>query len=49
VSARKSLDELVLMGDLPSLAKAFTLSMLKAILSGRGDEIVDRARANLRR
>jgi pyruvate dehydrogenase (quinone) len=31
------------------MAKGFTLYMLKAILSGRGDEIVDLARANLRR
>jgi pyruvate dehydrogenase (quinone) len=30
-------------------AKGFTLYMLKAILSGRGDEIVDLARRNLRR
>jgi pyruvate dehydrogenase (quinone) len=31
------------------MAKGFTLYMLKAILSGRGDEIVDLARTNLRR
>jgi pyruvate dehydrogenase (quinone) len=31
------------------MAKGFTLYMLKAILSGRGDEIVELARANLRR
>jgi hypothetical protein len=29
--------------------KGFTLYMLKAILSGRGDEIVELARTNLRR
>jgi pyruvate dehydrogenase (quinone) len=31
------------------MAKGFTLYMLKAILSGRGDEIVELARTNLRR
>ena len=31
------------------MAKGFSLYMLKAILSGRGDEIVDLARTNLRR
>jgi pyruvate dehydrogenase (quinone) len=31
------------------MAKGFTLYMMKAILSGRGDEIVDLARTNLRR
>jgi pyruvate dehydrogenase (quinone) len=31
------------------MAKGFTLYMLRAILSGRGDEIVDLARTNLRR
>jgi pyruvate dehydrogenase (quinone) len=31
------------------MAKGFTLYMLKAILNGRGDEIVDLARSNLRR
>jgi pyruvate dehydrogenase (quinone) len=31
------------------MAKGFTLFMLKAIMSGRGDEIVDLARTNLRR
>ena len=31
------------------MAKGFTLYMLKAVLSGRGDEIVDLARTNLRR
>ncbi len=31
------------------MAKGFTLFMLKAILSGRGDEIVELARTNLRR
>jgi pyruvate dehydrogenase (quinone) len=31
------------------MAKGFTLYILKAILSGRGDEIVDLARTNLRR
>jgi pyruvate dehydrogenase (quinone) len=31
------------------MAKGFTLYMLKAILSGRGDEIVDLASTNLRR
>jgi len=30
-------------------AKGFTLYMLKAILSGRSDEIVELARTNLRR
>jgi pyruvate dehydrogenase (quinone) len=31
------------------MAKGFTLYMLKAVLNGRGDEIVDLARSNLRR
>ena len=31
------------------MAKGFTLYMLKAVLSGRGDEIVELARTNLRR
>jgi pyruvate dehydrogenase (quinone) len=31
------------------MAKGFSLYMLKAILSGRGDEIVELARTNLRR
>jgi hypothetical protein len=31
------------------MAKGFTLYMLKAILSGRGDEIVELACTNLRR
>src|SRR5208282_5076036 len=31
------------------MAKGFTLYMIKAILSGRGDEIVELARTNLRR
>jgi pyruvate dehydrogenase (quinone) len=31
------------------MAKGFTLYMMKAILSGRGDEIIDLARTNLRR
>jgi pyruvate dehydrogenase (quinone) len=31
------------------MAKGFSLYMLKAILGGRGDEIVDLARTNLRR
>jgi hypothetical protein len=31
------------------MAKGFTLYMTKAILSGRGDEIVELARTNLRR
>jgi len=30
-------------------AKGFSLFMLKAVLSGRGDEIIDLARVNLRR
>ena len=30
-------------------AKGFTLFLLKAVLSGRGDEIIDLARVNLRR
>jgi pyruvate dehydrogenase (quinone) len=29
------------------MAKGFTLYMLKAIMAGRGDELVDLARANL--
>jgi pyruvate dehydrogenase (quinone) len=29
------------------MAKGFTLYMLKAIIAGRGDELVDLARANL--
>jgi len=29
------------------MAKGFSLFMVKAILSGRGDEIVDLARSNL--
>jgi pyruvate dehydrogenase (quinone) len=31
------------------MAKGFSLYMMKAILSGRSDEIVDLARTNLRR
>ena len=31
------------------MAKGFTLYMLKAVMSGRGDEIVELARTNLRR
>ena len=31
------------------MAKGFSLYMLKAILSGRGDQIVELARTNLRR
>ena len=31
------------------MAKGFALYMLKAVLSGRGDEIVELARTNLRR
>ena len=31
------------------MAKGFTLYMLKAVLSGRGDEIVELARTNFRR
>ena len=31
------------------MAKAFTLYMLKAVMSGRGDEVVELARSNLRR
>jgi pyruvate dehydrogenase (quinone) len=34
---------------LPKWPRGFTLYMIKAILSGRGDEIVELARANLRR
>jgi pyruvate dehydrogenase (quinone) len=30
-------------------AKGFSLFMMKAVLSGRGDEIIDRARVNLLR
>jgi pyruvate dehydrogenase (quinone) len=29
------------------MAKGFTLFMLKAVLSGRGDEVVDLAKTNL--
>jgi pyruvate dehydrogenase (quinone) len=29
------------------MAKGFTLFMVKAVLSGRGDEVVDLARSNL--
>jgi pyruvate dehydrogenase (quinone) len=31
------------------MAKGFTLYMLKAVLNGRGDEIIEPARSNLRR
>jgi pyruvate dehydrogenase (quinone) len=31
------------------MAKGFTLYMLKAVLSGRGDEVVELAQSNLRR
>jgi len=31
------------------MAKGFTLYMLKAVMSGRGDEIVELAKANLLR
>jgi pyruvate dehydrogenase (quinone) len=31
------------------MAKGFTLYMLKAVMNGRGDEIVELARSNLRR
>ena len=31
------------------MARGFTLCMMKAILSSRGDDIVDLARTNLRR
>ena len=31
------------------MAKGFSLYMVKAILSGRGDEVIDLARTNLRR
>ena len=31
------------------MAKGFSLYMLKAVMSGRGDEIVELARTNLRR
>ena len=31
------------------MAKGFTLHVLKAVLNGRGDEIVELARSNLRR
>ena len=31
------------------MAKDFTLYMFKAVMSGRGDEIVELARTNLRR
>ena len=31
------------------MAKGFTLYMLEAVMSGRGDEIVELARTNLRR
>jgi pyruvate dehydrogenase (quinone) len=31
------------------MAKGFTLYMLKAVLGGRSDEIVELARSNLRR
>jgi pyruvate dehydrogenase (quinone) len=31
------------------MAKGFTLYMLKAVMSGRGDEIVELARSNLLR
>ena len=31
----------------PDMAKGFTLYMVKAIMSGRGDEIIDLAKANL--
>lgn len=31
------------------MAKGFTLYMLKAVMSGRGDEIVELARTNVRR
>ena len=32
-----------------AMAKGFTLYMLKAVLSGRGDEVVELAKANLLR
>jgi pyruvate dehydrogenase (quinone) len=31
------------------MAKGFTLYMLKAVLNGRGDEIIELAQTNLRR
>ena len=31
----------------PEMAKGFTLYMLKAVISGRGDEIIDLAKTNL--
>jgi pyruvate dehydrogenase (quinone) len=31
------------------MAKGFTLYMVKAVMSGRGDELIDRARTNLSR
>ncbi len=39
----------IVRGDFLSLAFGFNLFMLKAVLSGRGDEIVELARTNLGR
>lgn len=53
--AMESCDTLLMLGTdfpyrpfYPTHAKGFSLFMLRAILSGRGDEIVELARTNLR-
>jgi hypothetical protein len=50
VDAVVNRQELAMPPAIPAeMAKGFTLYMIKAMLSGRGDQIVELARTNLRR